>query len=407
VLNLRFSANTGITKTSSSTIKIFNTDLGAAGTGNILLQGGKTNIYNSQIFNVQVSGANTEVNFLQCDTVILPTVISGNVNFIDTNIVSSGSGNSLNAIGGYVTLKNCLSITPTRTLAPIGFGAGASYSYGDSGFDVANSIFAGTAVVQPGQFQAINVRGGNITVTGLVSATGNINTNGNISALGNITSNANVFTLAASGGTGAAITGAGIVAGANVATILYDNSVFGWATNVGWSPSANASLNLGRTTRYWNNFYAVNINGTNQAMTGFISATGNVTAGNISTAGTLTATGKIGYASGSTVTQTTNRGNGVTINAIAGTIVTTSASMVAAQIDTFSVANNQVDPTTDIVLVQIVSPNFGVYNCIAQPSATISSFLNGFYINIQNISGFTTSNEAITIRFMVMKAPNA
>jgi hypothetical protein len=81
--------------------------------------------------------------------------------------------------------------------------------------------------------------------------------------------------------------------------------------------------------------------------------------------------------------------------------------MVATQIDTFSVANNQVDPNNDIVLVQIVSPNFGVYNCIAQPSSTISVSLNGFYVNIQNISGFTTSDEAITIRFMVIKAPNA
>jgi hypothetical protein len=132
-----------------------------------------------------------------------------------------------------------------------------------------------------------------------------------------------------------------------------------------------------------------------------------VTSTGANVTGTLTSTGKIGYASGSTVTQTTNRGNGVTINALAGTIITTSASMVANQIDTFSVANDQVDPNNDIVLVQIVSPNFGVYNCIAQPSATISSFLNGFYINIQNISGFTTTSDAITIRFMVIKAPNA
>jgi hypothetical protein len=189
VINSRFSANTGITKTSSSTIKIFNTDLGAAGTGTVLLQGGKTNIYNSQVFNAQISGASTEVNFLQCDTVILPTVISGNVNFIDTNIVSSGSGNSLNAIGGYVTLKNCLSITPSRTLAPIGFGAGTTYSYGDSGFDVGNSTFAGTANVQTGQFQAINVRAGNITTPAL-SVTGNAN-------VGNIGANNGIFTTVA------------------------------------------------------------------------------------------------------------------------------------------------------------------------------------------------------------------
>jgi hypothetical protein len=176
VLNLRFSANTGITKTSSSTIKIFNTDLGAAGTGNILLQGGKTNIYNSQIFNVQVSGATTEVNFLQCDTVILPTVTAGNVNFIDTNIVSSGTGNSLTATGGNVTLKNCLSITPTRVLAPINFGASSRFSYGDSAFDYANTTFAGTAIIQQSQSQSINVRGGNILTTGQISATGNITT---------------------------------------------------------------------------------------------------------------------------------------------------------------------------------------------------------------------------------------
>jgi uncharacterized protein with beta-barrel porin domain len=122
--------------------------------------------------------------------------------------------------------------------------------------------------------------------------------------------------------------------------------------------------------------------------------------------GTLTSTGKIGYASGSTVTQTTNRGTGVTINAIAGTIITTSAAMVATEIDTFSVTNSSVDPNNDIVLAQIVSPNQGTYNCIANP-AVIGGFNPGFFLNIVNISGFTTSDETITIRFMVIKAPNA
>jgi len=131
------------------------------------------------------------------------------------------------------------------------------------------------------------------------------------------------------------------------------------------------------------------------------------TATGANVAGTLTSTGKIGYASGSTVTQTTNRGTSVTIDALAGTIVTVSASMVAGFIDTFGVSNNQVDPNNDIVLVQIVSPNFGMYNVIAQPSAIINGFNNGFFVNIQNISGGPSSTEAITIRFMVIKAPNA
>jgi hypothetical protein len=171
VLNMRFSANTGITKTSASTIKIFNTDLGAAGTGSVLLQAGKTNIYSSQVFNAQVSGAGTEVNFLQCDTVILPTVTAGNVNFINSVVVSSGTGNSLNAVGGNITLTSSLSITPTRTLAPINFGAGSTYRYGDSAFDYANTTFAGTPLPQDAQFQAINVRGGNVVTTGNISGT--------------------------------------------------------------------------------------------------------------------------------------------------------------------------------------------------------------------------------------------
>lgn len=137
-----------------------------------------------------------------------------------------------------------------------------------------------------------------------------------------------------------------------------------------------------------------------------ISTTGNVSTGNVAVTGSLTSTGKIGYTSGSTVTQTTNRGNGVAINTLAGTIITTSVAMVATEIDTFTVVNSSVDPNNDIVLAQIVSPNQGTYNCIANP-AVIGGFDNGFVLSIHNISGFTTSDETITIRFMVIKAPNA
>jgi hypothetical protein len=294
VINSRFSANTGITKTSSSTIKIFNTDLGAAGTGNVLLQGGKTNIYSSQVFNAQVSGASTEVNFLQCDTVIVPTVISGNVNFIDTNIVSSGSGNSLNAIGGYVTLKNCLSITPSRALAPIGFAAGASYSYGDSGFDVGNSTFAGTAIVQAGQFQAVNVRGGNVTTNGLVSATGNV-TGGNVVTGGLITATGNV-----AGGN--LISANGVYA--NVDLIVGDRANASASKGRFVSNSGFMYLQVGNGTPgstgnivfspYQNSTARVTVD----TASGNITAVGNVSGGNIITTGNVsgnTAGFAIGY----------------------------------------------------------------------------------------------------------------
>jgi hypothetical protein len=117
----------------------------------------------------------------------------------------------------------------------------------------------------------------------------------------------------------------------------------------------------------------------------------------------LSSSGKIGYASGSTVTQTSNRGNGVAINALSGTIVTVNSGMVAGEISAFPVTNNQVDANNDIVLVQVVSPNLGNYNVIANPNSGIG----GFYLTLQNISGFPISAEAVTIRFIVIKAPNA
>lgn len=120
--------------------------------------------------------------------------------------------------------------------------------------------------------------------------TGNLSAQ-NIYANGGIFSNAKVISIADSGANGIAINGAGIVAGANVATILYDNSVFGWTVNQGWLPAANVTYNLGRSNRYWNNFYAVNVNASDAAIANSISVTnsisvgGNVIASNISTTG--------------------------------------------------------------------------------------------------------------------------
>ena len=128
------------------------------------------------------------------------------------------------------------------------------------------------------------------------------------------------------------------------------------------------------------------------------------TTGNASVGGTLTTTGKIGYASGSTVTQTTNRSQGVTINSLAGTIITTSAVMVPNQVDAIVVNNNQVDPATDIVYAQVVSYHNGCYLVTPLPTSLVG---NGFYLYLKNIDTFSTANEAVTIRFIVQKAPNS
>jgi hypothetical protein len=168
-----------------------------------------------------------------------------------------------------------------------------------------NTIYiGGSNITSNGNTLSVN---GNSVVTANTPISGDVLTTGNISATGTIKSNANVITVAVSGGTGAAINGAGLVAGANVATLLYDNSVFGWTINQGFHPSANTTYNLGRTTRYWNNLYSVNVNATDIAVTNSVSATGNIIGGNLSVGlGTITvnniinggssATGNIGSA---------------------------------------------------------------------------------------------------------------
>jgi hypothetical protein len=332
-----------------------------------------------------------------------------------------GNGQALTGLAG----ANVSGFVPNANVANTAFAVAASNVSGLGNIATINldgnlsNILYGNGVFASAP--AGGTYGDSNVVTLLASYGSNtISTTGNVS-VGNIIGNGQALT----GLTGANVSGQ--VGNALVASTVYTNAqpnITSVGTLTSLSVTGNANVgNLDTTTAIITTGNITTINsGLLQNGNSNITITSNgnvsiqaagstvelvVTSTGANVTGTLTSTGKIGYASGSTVTQTTNRGNGVTINALAGTIITTSASMVANQIDTFSVANDQVDPNNDIVLVQIVSPNFGVYNCIAQPSATISSFLNGFYINIQNISGFTTTSDAITIRFMVIKAPNA
>lgn len=162
--------------------------------------------------------------------------------------------------------------------------------------------------------------GGNIT--GLPAAYGNANVasylptytgdlaGNNISLTGNIYSDGKILQLGDSGGNGTVINGAGLVVGANIASIIYDNSVFGWTINEGWHPAANVAYNLGRSNRYWNNFYALNINGFDVAIANSVNVTGNLRAGNISVTGSINSTNLIGNLSnGSSRISIQNNGN--------------------------------------------------------------------------------------------------
>jgi hypothetical protein len=336
----------------------------------------------------------------------MPQVTAGSLNIVDSIIrASSNTANAVTASAGtVVTLMNNQIVTPAADsvarVSIAGYHSIISLVYDKANSTLSNSLNS-VAYFQTANVDSL-VSSGNITgnyilgngsqLTSLPAPTvaQDITSNGAMSIMlydGNIKYN-NYATVEPSTGNiaGGNISTTGTVT-ANIANITTGNIT---TINSGLLQNGNSNITLTS-----NGNVSIQAAGSNVELV--------VTSTGANVNGTLTSTGKIGYASGSTVTQTTNRGNGVTINALAGTIITTSATMVANQIDTFSVANDQVDTNNDIVLVQVVSPNLGNYNVIANPNSGIG----GFYLTLQNISGFPISAEAVTIRFMVIKAPNA
>ena len=113
-------------------------------------------------------------------------------------------------------------------------------------------------------------------------------------------------------------------------------------------------------------------------------------------------TGGIGYATGagSTVTQSTSKSTGVTINTVCGTITTHNETLtVGSAAKTFTVTNSTV-AATDTVILSIKS-NHPVYNV-----RTANITAGSFDIVIHNDTSGSPS-DAIEINFAVIKAVQA
>lgn len=148
------------------------------------------------------------------------------------------------------------------------------------GVGISGNLYVGGAVV--GDFQAItqtfvgNVTGGNLLTGGQVSAAGNITggnirTSGQVSATGNVTGNYFI-------GNGAGLTGIVVSGG---------TSIVNGTSNVSVLANSNVTIAVAGTANVavWAN--------TGGFVSGVLSATGNVTGGNLRTAGSITATGNI------------------------------------------------------------------------------------------------------------------
>lgn len=113
------------------------------------------------------------------------------------------------------------------------------------------------------------------------------------------------------------------------------------------------------------------------------------------------ATAGIGYATGAggTVTQTTNRSTGVTLNKVCGTITTDTTSLAGLASASFTVTNSAV-AIGDTILLSIRS---GATN--TKTHAIVSAVAAGsFQITIHNLDPVTAEVGAIIINFAVVKA---
>jgi hypothetical protein len=290
-----------------------------------------------------------------------------------------------------------LSITPSRTLAPIGFGAGASYSYGDSAFDVGNSTFAGTAIVQQSQFQAINVRGGNITSNGLISVTGNV-TAGNISTgIITLTNGAVIKDTAGDAvafGQGAGNTTQGTYSVA-VGTNAGQSSQGNISVAVGWQAAntsqGSSAVAIGR--------YAGSLNQGNFAVAVGASAAqtsqgeGAVAIGWIAgTAGQGQRSIAIGWGAGTDATTTVPQGNNaIVLNA-------TGSALNSPSDNTFTVSpiRNDVANTAQVMFYNTTSKEITYGNTISVAGNIQGNYILGNGSQLTNVAQQTTGSWTVT-----------
>ena len=223
---------------------------------------------------------------------------------------------------------------------------GNVYSLGISTFNdvtVSNSVNVFSTVDSSGITTGAIVTAGGLGVAKNAYFGKDVNIAGNLFVTGNTTIvNANdvtiadkTFVLANNASTGALADGAGLIAGnisiGIIASWLYDHATTSWQSNLDLTPNANASLDLGDTTRYWRNVYSANVYGTIQTAAqpnitsvgtlNSLSVTGNVSAGNLSgtlITGTLSTAAQPNITSVGTLSSLTVSGN-----ASAGNINTT------------------------------------------------------------------------------------
>lgn len=143
----------------------------------------------------------------------------------------------------------------------------------------------------------------------------------------------------------------------------------------------------------------------NTAITGTLSTTGaanlnSISSGSIASTSTIRSSGGgVGYSTGAggTVTQSTSKSTGVTLNKLSGEITMNAAALAANTAVSFTLTNSQIAATDVLALNHSSGGTAGSYTLNAQCAAGSAS------INVRNVTAGSLS-QAIVIRFVVIKA---
>ena len=174
------------------------------------------------------------------------------------------------------------------------FGASANFTFDNStnALNVTGNITGGNVNTGGVVSATGNITGGNVNTGGVVSSTGNItsgniNTGGVVSATGNV-QGGNIRTTGTISATGNIITDGYFLGNVANASGIFASRIFNGTSeaNIGTS-GGNANITIGGTSN------VVVVSTTGVSVAGIITATGNVTGGNLITAGLITAVGNI------------------------------------------------------------------------------------------------------------------
>lgn len=143
----------------------------------------------------------------------------------------------------------------------------------------------------------------------------------------------------------------------------------------------------------------------NTTVTGTLSTTGaaslnSISSGSIASTSTIRSSGGgVGYSTGAggTVTQSTSKSTGVTLNKLSGEITMDAAALAANTTVSFTLTNSQIAASDVLVLNHSSGGTAGSYTLNAQCAAGSAS------INVRNVTAGSLS-QAIVIRFVVIKA---